>query len=113
MQWLPCPPGTARATESLNAVATRVQGLWHQTLRPLLYTGSDVLVVGHGNSLRALCLVIGSLTEDEVERLNVPTGHPLEYRFHPGFVPYPRTGTYLDPGAAADAVGVLAADGGT
>ncbi|GAA5226204.1 2,3-bisphosphoglycerate-dependent phosphoglycerate mutase [Paeniglutamicibacter antarcticus] len=107
------PQGAAHATESLNAVATRIRGFWQGTLRPALEAGSDVLVVGHGNSLRALCLVIDSLGEDEVESLNLPTGHPLEYGFDPGFLPSPRGGTYLDPSAAAAAVDLLAAGGGT
>ncbi|GAA4659322.1 2,3-bisphosphoglycerate-dependent phosphoglycerate mutase [Arthrobacter cryoconiti] len=107
------PPGTARATESLNAVATRVNGFWYKTLRPLLRDGKNVLAVAHGNSLRALCLILDSLTEEEVEGLNLPTGHPLEYSFHSGFIPYRRGGTYLDPDAAALAVSLVAADGGT
>lgn len=107
------PQGAAQATEPLNDVATRIRGLWRGVLRPALEAGSHVLVVGHGNSLRALCLVIDSLDEDEVERLNLPTAHPLEYGFDTGFLPSPRGGTSLDPCAAAAAIDLLAAGGGT
>ncbi len=107
------PQGTTRPTESLHAVVTRLQSFWHETVQPLLHVGTDVLIVGHGNSLRALCLIIDSLSEAEVEDLNLPTAHPLAYRFRPGFIPFPRAGTYLDPGAAAQAVAALTANGGT
>lgn len=107
------PQVASQATESLNAVATRIRGFGQETLRPALEAGSDVLVVGHGNFLRALCLVIDSLGEDEVESLNLPTGHPLEYGFDPGFLPSPRGGTYLGSSAAAAAVDLLAAGDGT
>lgn len=107
------PPGTAQATESLNAVAIRMGRFWSGILRPELVAGSKVLVIGHGNSLRALCLVIDRLNEDEVEGLNLPTGHPIEYRFGSAMVPSVRGGTYLDPAASAVALSLLAAEGGT
>ena len=107
------PASTILKTESLDAVVTRVRGLWSKILRPALVSGSNVLVIGHGNSLRALCMLIDSLSEDEVERLNLPTGQPLHYSFQTGCVPCPRGGIYLNPGAAAHAASVLAMDGGT
>jgi len=107
------PPDAVQATESLCGVVKRVRIFWHQQLRPRIRAGEDVLVIGHGNSLRALCLVLDRLTHVEVEELNIPTGHPLLYRFGPGLVPLVRGGEYLNPLAARTAAALVAAAGGT
>lgn len=69
--------------------------------------------LGHGNSLRALCLVLDGLSHAEVEALNIPTGHPLGYRFAPDLVPLVPVGVYLNPLAARTAAALVAAAGGT
>lgn len=107
------PPEALQATESLCGVVKRVRTFWHRQLRPHLESGEDVLVVGHGNSLRALCCVVDRLTEGEVEALNIPTGHPLLYRFTSAMVPVVRGGEYLNPLAARTAAALVAAAGGT
>jgi 2,3-bisphosphoglycerate-dependent phosphoglycerate mutase len=107
------PPEAVQATESLCGVVKRVRIFWHQQLRPRILAGEDVLVIGHGNSLRALCLVLDRLTHAEVEALNIPTGHPLAYRFAPDLVPVVRGGEYLNPLAARTAAALVAAAGGT
>ncbi|MDJ0457959.1 2,3-bisphosphoglycerate-dependent phosphoglycerate mutase [Arthrobacter sp. NQ7] len=107
------PPEAVQATESLCAVIKRVRTFWHQHLRPRIREGEDLLVIGHGNSLRALCLVLDRLSHAEVEALNIPTGHPLAYRFTPEIVPLVRGGEYLNPLAARTAAAMVAAAGGT
>lgn len=107
------PPEAVLPTESLCGVVKRVRIFWHQQLRPALRAGKDVLVIGHGNSLRALCRVLDRLTDAEVEALNIPTGHPLLYRFSPDLVPLVRGGEYLNPLAARTAAALVAAAGGT
>lgn len=107
------PPEAVQATESLCGVVKRVRIFWHQHLRPRIRAGEDVLVIGHGNSLRALCLVLDGLSHAEVEALNIPTGHPLTYRFAPELVPLVRSGVYLNPLAARTAAALVAAAGGT
>jgi 2,3-bisphosphoglycerate-dependent phosphoglycerate mutase len=107
------PPEAVQATESLSAVVKRVRIFWHQHLRPRIRAGEDVLLIGHGNSLRALCLVLDRLSHAEVEALNIPTGHPLLYRFTPELVPLVRCGVYLNPLAARTAADLVAAAGGT
>jgi len=94
------PAGAVRATESLCEVTQRVKDFWHSTLRPLLLQGRSVLCVAHGNSLRALCLLLDGLDEAELEALNIPTGQPLVYRFDTRCQPLLRGGRYLDPQAA-------------
>ncbi|MBT2531362.1 2,3-bisphosphoglycerate-dependent phosphoglycerate mutase [Arthrobacter sp. ISL-48] len=106
-------PEAVLPTESLCGVVKRVRIFWHQHLRPRIRAGEDVLVIGHGNSLRALCLVLDGLSHAEVEALNIPTGHPLAYRFTPNFAPLERGGEYLNPLAARTAAALVAAAGGT
>lgn len=107
------PAGAVRATESLCQVGQRVKDFWHSTLRPLLFQGKSVLCVAHGNSLRALCLLLDGLDEAELEALNIPTGQPLVYRFDTRGRPLLRGGRYLDPPAAYAAADRLSAEGGT
>ncbi|WP_104173629.1 2,3-diphosphoglycerate-dependent phosphoglycerate mutase [Arthrobacter sp. Y81] len=107
------PPEAVQATESLCGVVKRVRIFWHQHLRPRIRAGEHVLVIGHGNSLRALCLVLDGLSHAEVESLNIPTGHPLAYRFTAGLMPVVRGGEYLNPLAARTAAALVAAAGGT
>ena len=107
------PPEAVQATESLCAVVKRVRNFWYQRLRPDILAGKDVLVIGHGNSLRALCLVLDGLSHAEVEALNIPTGHPLAYHFTPALAPVVRGGEYLNPLAARTAAALVAAAGGT
>ncbi len=107
------PPEAVPATESLAEVAERVRRFWHARLVPALRGGGVTLVVAHGNTLRALCMVIGSLGADEVEALNIPTGQPLLYRFTEDMEPTARAGAYLDPEAAHAGAARIAAEGGT
>ncbi len=66
-------------TESLKDVLERFMPLWEQEIAPLIKRGQRVLIVAHGNSLRALVKYLDDLSEDEVVNLNIPTGIPLVY----------------------------------
>ncbi len=66
-------------TESLKDVLERFMPLWEQEIAPLIKQGQRVLIVAHGNSLRALVKYLDDLSEDEVVNLNIPTGIPLVY----------------------------------
>ncbi|MDA8439672.1 MAG: 2,3-bisphosphoglycerate-dependent phosphoglycerate mutase [Propionibacterium sp.] len=100
-------------TESLHDVIVRVEPLWRDVLLPLLADGDQVLVIAHGNSLRALCAVIDRLSDADVESLNIPNAHPLVYEVDAGGVPAPRGGHYLDPESAHEAAELIARGGGT
>jgi len=63
-----------------------------------------VLVTAHGNSLRALVKHLDGLTEEEVTKLNLPTGIPLYYELDENFKPIKKGGEYLDPEAAAASI---------
>jgi 2,3-bisphosphoglycerate-dependent phosphoglycerate mutase len=67
--------------ESLADTAARVLPYWEKHILPELKTGRNILVVAHGNSLRALVMKLDNLSEQEVIELNIPTGVPLVYQF--------------------------------
>ena len=69
------PPGG----ESLKDTADRVLPYYVQRIWPKLSVGETVLVVAHGNSLRALVMHLNRLSTDEVLELNIPTGVPLVF----------------------------------
>ncbi|GMA31541.1 2,3-bisphosphoglycerate-dependent phosphoglycerate mutase [Litorihabitans aurantiacus] len=107
-------------TESLADVMVRVGRLWRERVDPVLRRGGSVLLVAHGNSLRALCGVVDALDDVEIQQLGLPTGHPLLYELDPDgaerdglLVPLVRGGVYLDEPAALAAAERLAREGGT
>jgi len=85
---------------------------WQQRICPELIAGRNVLVVAHGNSLRALVKMLDGLSEQAIVELNIPTGVPLLYEFEDGAAGTPlraRASRYLGDAdairAAAEAVG--------
>lgn len=66
-------------TESLADTVARIIPFWEGTIAPKLREGKRVLVVAHGNSLRALVSYVQQLPEQAVVELNIPTGIPLVY----------------------------------
>jgi len=71
------PPGG----ESLQDTAHRVLPYYMGTIRPHLEKGEDVLVVAHGNSLRALMMQLENIGEEAIAEVNLPTGAPRMYTF--------------------------------
>lgn len=69
------PPGG----ESLADTAARVIPYWRDRILPELRAGKNVLIVAHGNSLRALVMHLDNLTREQVLELEIPTGVPLLY----------------------------------
>jgi len=67
------------ATESLATTLGRVLPHWQKNIAPRLRKDEDVLIVAHGNSLRALVMELDHLSRDEIVGLNIPTGVPLAY----------------------------------
>lgn len=66
-------------TESLKVTIARVRSCWEECISPVLSLYDDVLVVAHGNSIRALIMMLTHLTPEEVMNLEVPTGQPWVY----------------------------------
>ncbi len=69
-------------TETLKAVRARVLPYWHETVVPQIKAGKQILIVGHGNSLRALMTHLDGITEEDIPRVKRPlTGEPFVYEF--------------------------------
>jgi 2,3-bisphosphoglycerate-dependent phosphoglycerate mutase len=73
--------GSLPATESLADTLRRVLPIWKKKITPCLITGKNVLIVAHGNSLRALIKHIDGISDEDIPDLNIPTGIPLFYEF--------------------------------
>jgi len=74
-------PGQLPCSESLKDTLARAMPYWEQRIAPELRRGRQVLVVAHGNSLRALVKMLDGLSDQAVVDLNIPTGIPLLYEF--------------------------------
>jgi 2,3-bisphosphoglycerate-dependent phosphoglycerate mutase len=98
-------------SECLKDVLNRVLPYWHDAIIGDLAVGRCVLVVAHGNSLRALVKHLDAISDDEIAELNIPTGIPLVYELDAGFRPQPPGGRYLDPEAAAAGAEAVRAQG--
>ena len=72
-------PDQVPATESLKITLERVLPYWHMVLAPAVMSGQRLLVVAHGNSLRALVKYLDRISDEEIPGLNIPTGVPLVY----------------------------------
>jgi 2,3-bisphosphoglycerate-dependent phosphoglycerate mutase len=66
-------------TECLKDTVNRFLPYWHETIAPSVKSGKRVIVAAHGNSLRALVKYLDGVTEQEIIKLNIPTGIPLVY----------------------------------
>ena len=67
------PPGG----ESLKDTAERVLPYFNGTIMARINAGENVLVAAHGNSLRALVMVLDELSEAEITQVNIATGEPI------------------------------------
>lgn len=97
-------------TECLKDVINRMMPYWEQQIIPDLQAGKTVLVVAHGNSLRALVKHLEDISDEDIAALNIPTGMPLVYELDENMKPV-APGRYLDPEAAAKAAASVAAQG--
>ncbi|MGH8131972.1 MAG: 2,3-diphosphoglycerate-dependent phosphoglycerate mutase [Steroidobacteraceae bacterium] len=95
-------PWRLPATESLKDTLERLLPYWHARIAPELRRERNVLVVAHGNSMRAMVKMLDDVPESEIVELNIPTGVPLLYELDG--VLKPRGSRYLgDPAAIAAA----------
>ena len=67
------------AAESLKDTLSRVLPYWESRIVPELRANRDVLVVAHGNSLRALVKMLDMMSESDIVEFNIPTGIPILY----------------------------------
>jgi 2,3-bisphosphoglycerate-dependent phosphoglycerate mutase len=65
--------------ECLKDTVKRFLPYWHDTIAPTIRSGKNVIISAHGNSLRALVKYLDNMSEDEIVKLDIPTGVPLIY----------------------------------
>jgi len=87
--------------EALLHCQKRVMPYWEDVLVPSLKAGKNLLVVAHGNSLRALIKHLDQVSDHDITELNVPTGFPLAYELDADLRPL--SSGYLGDAAAATA----------
>ncbi len=109
------PPSALPATECLADVVRRTVPYWEDAIVPDLLrtaaTGGGVLVVAHGNSLRALRKHIDGIADADIVDLEIPTGIPYRYRLHDDLT-VADAGYLGDPDAAAAAADAVARQAG-
>ena len=81
---------TLPACECLADTVARMLPYWHNDITPAIKAGQRVLVVAHGNSLRALVKYLDNIPESEIVELNIPTGMPLVYELDAQLKPITR-----------------------
>jgi 2,3-bisphosphoglycerate-dependent phosphoglycerate mutase len=69
-------------TECLRDTVERFLPYWHASILPVLKTGKKVIIVAHGNSLRALVKYLDGVSDEDIVSLNIPTGIPLVYELN-------------------------------
>ena len=70
--------------ESLKDVVRRVSPYFEKEIEPLLNEGKNILIVAHGNSLRAIMINVGLYEPKEISSIELPTGSPLCLNYNSG-----------------------------
>jgi len=65
--------------ESLKDTINRVTPLWDNDIKPKILSGKKILIVAHGNSLRAIVKILDNISNEDIIGVNIPTGIPLVY----------------------------------
>lgn len=86
---LPC-------TESLADVYGRVVPFWEERIGPEIRSGRQVLVVSHGNALRALVKHLEGISDNGISEVEIPTGLPIIYELDSELRPTVRRRRRLD-----------------
>lgn len=74
-------------TECLKDTVARVVPYWENTIAPEIKAGKNLIIAAHGNSLRALVKYLDEISEEEILKLNIPTGVPLVYELDENLKP--------------------------
>jgi 2,3-bisphosphoglycerate-dependent phosphoglycerate mutase len=76
------PPGG----ESLQQTEARVIPYYLEAIEPLLRKGDNILIVAHGNSLRALMMYLEDISQEAIAQVNIPTATPRQYVYDANLV---------------------------
>ncbi|MQY72489.1 MAG: 2,3-diphosphoglycerate-dependent phosphoglycerate mutase [Dehalococcoidia bacterium] len=97
-------------TECLKDTVERFLPYWHEVLAPMIKSGKRVIISAHGNSLRALVKYFDHISDEDIVKLNIPTGIPLVYELDDELKPI--KSYYLgDPEEVAKAMEAVARQG--
>ncbi len=103
-------PGEVPLTECLKDTVARVLPFWSESMAPTLRAGRRLMVVAHGNSIRALIKYLDKVSDEDIVGLNIPNGIPLVYELDDDLQPIRHY--YLGDAAAAEqAAAKVAAQG--
>jgi 2,3-bisphosphoglycerate-dependent phosphoglycerate mutase len=97
-------------TECLRDTVARFLPYWNEAIAPAVRAGRKILIVAHGNSLRALVKYLDEVSDDKIVELNIPTGLPLVYELDAGLRPLKHY--YLGDPAEAEELARAVADQG-
>ena len=86
---MPPPDG-----ESLKDTADRGLPYFETEIMPKVISGSSILITAHGNSLRALIMKLDSISPEDIVKLEIPTGAPIQYEFTPDGIVDKKTNLY-------------------
>jgi 2,3-bisphosphoglycerate-dependent phosphoglycerate mutase len=103
-------PKSFPRTECLKDTVARFLPYWHETIAPSVRSGKRIIIVAHGNSLRALVKYLDEVSDADIVELNIPTGQPLVYELNSSLTAVRHY--YLgDPKAIEAAMAAVAAQG--
>ncbi|MCW5196788.1 2,3-bisphosphoglycerate-dependent phosphoglycerate mutase, partial [Buchnera aphidicola (Pemphigus obesinymphae)] len=80
-------PEQLPVSESLEITINRVIPYWNKIIFPSLKKNKKIIIVAHGNSLRALIKYLNNIDNDKILELEIPTGMPIVYEFNKKFEP--------------------------
>ena len=103
-------PAELPATECLKDTVARVLPFWNDFIAPAIRADNRVLIAAHGNSLRALIKYLDNKGDEEIVKVEIPTGQPLVYELDDDLKPI-KSYYLADPAEIAKAQAAVAAQG--
>jgi len=89
-------------TECLKDTVSRLAPYWRDVIAPQVRAGKRVMIVAHGNSLRALVKYLENISDEKIVDLDIPTARPLVYELDSNLTPM-RPHYYLGDAAEIEA----------
>ncbi|UUX91516.1 2,3-diphosphoglycerate-dependent phosphoglycerate mutase [Methanoplanus endosymbiosus] len=78
-RYAPLRPEDIPGTECLKDTVARFLPVWEDEIAPAVKSGKRIIIAAHGNSLRALVKHLDNISDEDIPKLNIPTGIPLVY----------------------------------
>lgn len=103
-------PNLLPSGESLKETVARFLPLWKEEIAPKIQNGKKILIVAHGNSIRALIQHLEGMSPEQIMEVNMPTGIPLMYELDQNLKVLKKE--FLgDPQTVRDAIASVASQG--